>query len=70
MSLRRKNHSTIEEEPEDEEPQTSGVRRSVRERRKPKRYSPSTFCSKFSLSITNYDPRNVMEVVDSKDGKP
>jgi len=36
--------STVEEESEDEEPQTSGVRRSVRERRQPERYSPSTFC--------------------------
>ena len=37
-----------EEESEDEEPQTPGVRRSVRERRQSERYSPSTFCSNFS----------------------
>eukprot|EP00253_Pinus_taeda_P029270 PITA_29270 len=35
--------STVEEESEDEEPQTPGMRRSIRERRQPKRYSPSTF---------------------------
>jgi len=36
-------NSTVEEESEDEEPQTPGVRRSVRERRQPKRYSPYVF---------------------------
>jgi len=61
--------STMEEESEDEEPQILGVRRLVRERRQPKRYSPSAFYSNFSLSITNDDPRTVKEVVDSKDGK-
>eukprot|EP00253_Pinus_taeda_P024046 PITA_24046 len=61
--------STTEEELEDEEPQTPGVRRSVQERRQPERYSPSTFCSKFSLSITDDDPRTVKEVVDSEDVK-
>eukprot|EP00253_Pinus_taeda_P002774 PITA_02774 len=61
--------STAEEESEDEEPQTSVVRRSVRERRHPKRYSPSTFYSNFSLSITNDDPRTMKEVVDLEDGK-
>ena len=44
---------TTEEESEDEEPQTPGVRRSVRERRQAKRYNPSAFCSNFDLSITN-----------------
>ena len=61
--------STVEEESKDEEPQTSGVRRSVQERRKPDRYSLSSFCSNFSLSITDDDPRIVKEVVDSEDGK-
>eukprot|EP00253_Pinus_taeda_P009597 PITA_09597 len=61
--------STAEEESEDEEPQTSGVRRLVRERRQPKRYSPSTFYSNFALSITDDDPKSMKEVVDSKDGK-
>ena len=44
-------------------------RRSDRERRKPERYSPFSFCSNFSLSITNDDPKTVREVVDSEDGK-
>eukprot|EP00253_Pinus_taeda_P014703 PITA_14703 len=61
--------STTEEESEDEEPQTLGVRRSVRERRQLERYSPSTFYSNFSLSITNDDPKTVKEAVDSEDGK-
>eukprot|EP00253_Pinus_taeda_P018968 PITA_18968 len=60
---------TIEEESEDEEPQTPGVRRSVRERRQLERYSLSAFCSNFSLSVTDDDPRTVKEVVDSEDGK-
>lgn len=55
--------STAEEELEDEEPQNSGVRRSVREIRQRKRYIPSTFCSNFSLSITYDDPRTVKGVV-------
>eukprot|EP00253_Pinus_taeda_P021890 PITA_21890 len=61
--------STVEEELEDEEPQTSGVRRLVQERRQPERYSPSNFFSNFALSITDDDPRTVKEEVDSKDGK-
>eukprot|EP00253_Pinus_taeda_P012219 PITA_12219 len=61
--------SRTEEESEDEEAQTPGVRRSVRERRQPKRYSPSAFCSNFSLSITDDDPRTVKEAIDSEDGK-
>ena len=61
--------STTEEDLEEEEPQTPAVRRSTRERRQPKRYSPSIFCSGFSLTITNDDPRTIREAVDSKDGK-
>ena len=61
--------STVEEESEDEEPQTSGVRRSVRERWQLERYSPFAFCSNFALSITDDDPRTVKEAVDSEDGK-
>eukprot|EP00253_Pinus_taeda_P031970 PITA_31970 len=60
---------TVEEESEDEEPQTPGVRRSIRERRQPERYSPSAFCSNFSLSITNDDPRYMKEAIYSEDGK-
>eukprot|EP00253_Pinus_taeda_P030474 PITA_30474 len=59
----------VEEESEDEEPQTPAVRRSARERRQPERYSPSAFCSNFALSVTDDDPRTVKEAVDSGDGK-
>jgi len=45
------------------------VRRSVRERRQPERYSPSAFYSNFALSVTDDDPRTVKEAVDSEDGK-
>lgn len=45
------------------------MRRSVRERRQPKRYSPSAFSSNFALSVTDDDPRTVKEAVDSEDGK-
>jgi len=61
--------STAKEESEDEESQTLGVRRSVRERRQLERYSMSTFCSIFFLSITDDDRRTVKEAVDSEDGK-
>eukprot|EP00253_Pinus_taeda_P034991 PITA_34991 len=61
--------STTEEESEDEKPQTPTVRRSVRERKQLERYSPSTFCSNFSLSITDDDPITLREVVDLEDGK-
>ena len=61
--------STAEEESEDEEPQTPAVRRSVRERRQPERYSPSTLCSNFTLSITNDDPRIFKEAIDYRGWK-
>eukprot|EP00253_Pinus_taeda_P031393 PITA_31393 len=61
--------SIAEEELEDEEPQTPSVRRSFQERRQPKRYSPSTFCSNFSFFVTDDDPRTVKQAVDSEDGK-
>jgi hypothetical protein len=61
----KKYKSTKEDEPEEEELDTPVLRRSVRERRKPKRYSPPDFRSNFSLSITNDDPRTVREVVNS-----
>ena len=61
--------STTEEDLEEEEPQTLSVGRSVRERRQPERYIPSAFCSNFSLTITNEDPRIVREAVHSEDGK-
>eukprot|EP00253_Pinus_taeda_P022563 PITA_22563 len=66
---KEESNSTTEEELEDEESQTLGVRRSVQERKHPERYSPTVFYSNFSLSITNDDPRSVKEAVDSEDGK-
>jgi hypothetical protein len=53
------------EEKEEEEPHTPVLRRSVRERRQPERYSPPDFCSNFSLSITDDDPRTIREAVNS-----
>eukprot|EP00253_Pinus_taeda_P003678 PITA_03678 len=62
-------NSTMEEESEDEEPQTLAMRRSVRERRQPERYSPSAFYSNFSLSVIDDDPKTVKEAVDLEGGK-
>jgi hypothetical protein len=44
------------------------LRRSDRERRVLKRYSPSDFHSIFSLSITDDDPITFREAMDSEDG--
>jgi hypothetical protein len=57
--------STEEHESEEEDTHTPLMRRLVREGRLPERYTPSDFCSNFSLSITDDDPRTVREVVDS-----
>jgi hypothetical protein len=54
-------NSTEEHGLEEEDPHTSVLRRSDRERRIPERYSPSDFCSNFSLSITDDDPRTIRE---------
>jgi hypothetical protein len=61
--------STEEQESKEEDPHTPILRRSVRERRQPERYTPPNFRSNFALSITDDDPRTVREVVDSEDGK-
>jgi hypothetical protein len=53
-----------EKEEEEEEPHTLVLRRSVRDKRQPKRYSPPDFRSNFSLSITDNDPRTVMEAMN------
>ena len=45
------------------------MRRSLRDRRKPERYSPLDFCSNFALSITDDDPKTVREAVNSEDSK-
>ena len=60
--------STEEHESEEEDPHTLVLRRSDRERRLPERYIPFDFCSNFSLSITDDDPRIVRKAVDSEDG--
>jgi hypothetical protein len=44
-----------EEEEEEDEPHTPVLRRSVKDKRKPERYSPPDFCSNFSLSILLYN---------------
>jgi hypothetical protein len=44
------------------------LRRSIRERRIPERYTPSDFHSNFALYIINDDARTVREAVDSEDG--
>jgi hypothetical protein len=61
--------SSEEDEAEEEEPHAPVLRRSMRERRKPERYSPPDLRSNFSLSITDDDPRTVREAVNSKDSK-
>jgi hypothetical protein len=64
-----KSESSEEEEAEEEEPCTPVLRRSVRDKRQPERYSPPDFRSNFALSITDDDPRTVREAVNSKDSK-
>jgi hypothetical protein len=61
--------SEEEESEEEEETHTLVLRRSVRDKRKPERYSPPDFHSNFSLSITNDDPKTVREAVNSEDIK-
>jgi hypothetical protein len=58
-----------EEATKEEEPHTLVLRRSVRDKRKPERYSSPNFCSNFDLSITDDNPRTVREVVNSEDSK-
>jgi hypothetical protein len=64
-----KSESSEEEEAEEEEPHTPVLRRSVRDRRQPERYSPPDFRSNFALSITDDDPKTVREAVNSEDSK-
>ena len=58
-----------ESEEEEEEPHTPVLRRLVRDKRQPERYSPPDFCSNFALSIIDDDPRTIREAMNSKDGK-
>jgi hypothetical protein len=44
------------------------LRRSVRERSLPERYTPYDFRSNLYFSIIDDDPRTIREVVDSEDG--
>jgi hypothetical protein len=66
-----KSESSEEEEAEEEEeePHTLVLRRSMRDRRKPERYSPPDFHSNFSLSITDDDPIIVKEAMNLEDSK-
>jgi hypothetical protein len=64
-----KSESTEEDESKEEEPHTPVLRRSMRERRKPKRRSPPDFHAIFSLSITDDDPITVKGAVNSEDSK-
>jgi hypothetical protein len=61
--------SKEDEAKEEEEPHTPILRRSMTERRQPKRYSPPDFHSNFSLSITYDDPRTIREALNSEDSK-
>jgi hypothetical protein len=65
-----KSESSEEKEAEEEEePHTPVLRRLVRDKRQPERYSPPDFCSNFALSITDDDPKTVREVVNLEDSK-
>ena len=61
--------STEEVESEEEEPHTLVSRRSSRARSQPERYFPPNFLSSFALSITDDDPINAKEFVESKDSE-
>jgi hypothetical protein len=57
--------STEEQESEEEDDHTPVLRKSIRERRQPERYTPPDFRSNFVLSIIDDDPRTLREAVDS-----
>ena len=68
FKLEGEESDSIEEaESEEEEPHTPVLRRSYREIRKLERYSPPDFFSHFDMSITDDDPRNVNEAINSED---
>jgi hypothetical protein len=65
-----KSESSKEDEvEEEEEPHTPVLRRSVRKRRQPERYSPPDFRSNFAVSIIDDDPRTIREAVNLEDSK-
>jgi hypothetical protein len=64
-----KSESSEEDEAKEEEPHTPVLRRSMRERRQPERYSPHDFRSNFYLSIIDDDPRTVREAMNLEDSK-
>jgi hypothetical protein len=61
--------SSEEDEAKEEEPHTPVLRRLVRERKQPERYTPPDFRSNFALFIIDDDPRTVREAVNSEDSK-
>jgi hypothetical protein len=64
-----KSESMEEDESKEEEPHNPVLRRSMRERMQPKRYTPPDFHANFDLYIIDYDPITVREAVNSKDSK-
>jgi hypothetical protein len=58
-----------EKEEEEEEPHTPVLRRAVRDKSQTKGYNPPDFRSKFSLSVTDDDPKTIREAVNSEDSK-
>ena len=66
-SFQEKNPSKSDDEVE---PQTLTLSMFDRVRRSVERYSPSNFCSSFTLSTINDDSRFVKEEVNFEQGKP
>jgi len=60
---------TKEDESEEEDPHTPILRRSMRERSKPERYSAPYFHANFTLFIIDDDPRTVGEAMNLEDSK-
>jgi len=61
--------STEDNESTEEEPLAPVIRRLVRERRRPKRYSSPDFDCSFSLSITDDEPKTIRDAVNSEERK-
>ena len=68
FKLEGEKYDSMEEvESKEDEPHTPVLRRSSQEIRKLERYSPPDFCTHFAMSITDDDPKNVNEIVNSED---